>query len=158
MVTQERGQDSDMGSRPRLQSREGWPKNGRRDGDGEGLAQALGWFSIGLGLAQVAAPREIARFIGLSGDDGNRDLMLALGMREIASGVGILTQSRPAGWVWARVAGDAMDLALLGAAMTSDRVQHDRVVAATAAVVGVTVLDLLCGQRLSRHSGAPSVG
>jgi hypothetical protein len=114
MVKQERWQDSDMGSRPRLRSREGWPKNGRRDGDGEGLAQALG-------------------------------------MREIASGVGILTQSRPTGWVW--VAGDAMDLALLGAAMTSDRTQHDRVVAATAAVVGVTALDLLCGQQLSRHSG-----
>jgi hypothetical protein len=113
----------------------------------------LGWFSIGLGLAQVAAPREVARFIGIGGEDRNRGLMRALGMREIASGVGILTQSSPAGWVWARVAGDAMDLALLGAAMTSDRTQHDRVVIATAAVAGVTVLDLLCGQRLSRHSG-----
>jgi threonine dehydrogenase-like Zn-dependent dehydrogenase len=33
--------------------------------DPEGLARALGWFSIGLGLAEVTAPRRFARAIGV---------------------------------------------------------------------------------------------
>src|SRR5687767_4041994 len=33
------------------------------------LGNALGWFSIGLGLAQITAPRSVARLIGLK-DDG----------------------------------------------------------------------------------------
>ncbi|HWP42436.1 MAG TPA: SRPBCC family protein [Blastocatellia bacterium] len=115
------------------------------------LATALGWFSIGLGLAEVLAPRGLARLIGL-GDD-HPVLFRLLGLREIASGVGILTARRPAGWLWSRVAGDAMDLSLLGAALASDDSDRGRVAAATAAVAGVTSLDLLCAQKLSRDSG-----
>jgi uncharacterized membrane protein len=56
--------------------------------------------------------------------------------------------------VWSRVVGDAMDLALLGKALTSSGTQTALVGAATAAVAGVTALDVLCGARLS--SGANS--
>jgi uncharacterized membrane protein len=136
------------------QESNGWPQNGSSGASNERLAKALGWFSIGLGLAQVAAPGEVARFIGVGDDDNNRSVMRAVGMREIASGVGILTQPRPAGWLWARVGGDVMDLTLLGAALSSDNVQQDRVMKAAAAVVGVTLLDLFCGQQLSQQPGA----
>jgi uncharacterized membrane protein len=122
--------------------------------DEERLATALGWFSIGLGLAQVAAPGGVARLIGVRDDDQNCRMIRAVGLRELASGVGILSRPRPAGWVWARVGGDVMDLALLGAALTSDDTRKDRLTAATAAVAGVTILDLLCGERLSNRAAA----
>jgi len=120
--------------------------------DDKGLARGLGWFSLGLGLAEVMAPQSVAKLIGARGD--HRGLLRALGMREIASGVGILTQRRPTGWLWSRVGGDAMDLALLGAALSSGKARRNRVAAAAAAVAGVTVLDMLCSQQLSRRSGA----
>jgi len=134
--------------RPRTRS----PVDGSKD-DGW-LARGLGWFSIGLGLAQVVAPRDVARSIGVSDDDRNRTLLRVVGLRELACGVGILTRRRPAAWLWARVAGDAMDLALLGAALTSNAPRRDRVAAATVAVAGVTALDVIDSVRLGRHAGA----
>ena len=73
-----------------------WTRGGNGgSGDGERLAKALGVFSVGLGLAQVLAPHGVARAIGLEDDeDENRRTMRALGVREIATGVGLLTRSR----------------------------------------------------------------
>jgi uncharacterized membrane protein len=119
-------------------------------GDGERLAKALGVFSVGLGLAQVLAPRGVARAIGVEGHDDNRKTMMAIGFRELATGVGLLTQSRPATFAWGRVTGDAMDLALLGRAFTSDRNDPNRLAAATAAVAGVMLLDYIASRKLSR--------
>src|SRR5918994_5480976 len=121
--------------------------------DEERLANALGWFSIGLGLAEVAAPGSVARLVGVRDDDRNRWTLRALGVREVVSGVGILAQPRPAGWVWARVGGDLMDLAYLGSALNSDEARPGRLTAAMAAVAGVTALDVLCAERLSADSG-----
>ena len=124
--------------------------------DDEGLARGLGWFSLGLGLTQLAAPRGVARLIGLRGDDDDRKAMMAIGMRELASGIGILAQGRPGPAVWSRVGGDVMDLALLGRAFNSDRSDRNRLAVATIAVAGVTLLDVLAGQRLGRGpNGAP---
>ncbi len=111
-------------------------------------ANGLGWFSIALGLAELAAPRGMARLVGVRPD--YTGLIRALGLREIASGVGILAQRAPASGVWARVGGDAMDLACLGAAFLSPGAQKSRVISAGAAVMGVTVLDVLCAQQLTR--------
>jgi uncharacterized membrane protein len=119
------------------------------------LAQALGWFSIGLGLAEFAAPGSVARLVGVPDTDRNRSTLRMLGLRELTSGLGLLSQQHPAGWAWSRVAGDLMDLSLLGTALTSDDAQKDRVAAATAAVAGVTALDLLCSDQLSRVGTEP---
>src|SRR5215216_3828329 len=100
------------------------------DGDMERLARALGWFSLGLGFAQLAAPRQVANLIGLPGDEGDQRLMRLVGAREIASGFGILAQAKPTPWLWSRVGGDAMDLALLKSAMESPRADRDRVATA----------------------------
>ena len=112
----------------------------------EALAQALGWFSIGLGLAEIIAPRGLAQLIGVR---NNRTLLRMLGVRELASGIGILSRRRPVGWLWSRVGGDIMDLAVLGMALTSPNANRRRIAAATAAVTGVTVLDLRASQQLS---------
>ncbi len=114
----------------------------------ERLARGLGCFSIALGLAEVLAPRSVARLAGTQGSSG---LIRLLGLREIISGLGILSQPRPAAWLKARVAGDALDLGLLGSALWSERSKGGRLAAATAAVAGVTVLDVLCSGELSRN-------
>lgn len=119
------------------------------------LARGLGWLSLGRGLAQVVAPGEVARLIGLVADAETRTLLRAIGLREIASGLGILTKPEPTEWVWARVGGDAMDLALLGKALNRDDAHKARVAAATAAVVGLTALDLHCATRLTGDGAEP---
>src|SRR5437868_3741812 len=91
--------------------------NGQQGGlmslDKEQLARGLGWFSIGLGLAEVLTPRGIAKVAGLKGE--HTGLIRLFGLREIASGIGIFAQGRrPAAALWARVAGDALDIACLG--------------------------------------------
>ena len=77
-----------------------------------------------------------------------------MGLREIATGVGILTQRRPAGWLWARVGGDIVDLAGLAMALASNDVKRANIAVATTAVAGVTALDVCCAQELSRKDGA----
>jgi uncharacterized membrane protein len=115
------------------------------------LANGLGWFSIGLGLAEILVPKSFARMIGAKGK--HTGIIRFLGLREITAGIGILTNRRPAGWVWARVAGDAMDLACLGAALASPKTDRGRLLAATAAVAGVTALDITEAQRLGTDPG-----
>jgi uncharacterized membrane protein len=129
-----------------------------QNGDGQdkdAVATFLGWFSIALGGTQLAAPGALARAIGLKGHDTQRTVMRVMGLREIASGVGILGESRPARWLWARVAGDALDLALLVKADTRSRV---RVGGAIAAVAGVTAPDIIEATRLSREDGSSAGG
>jgi uncharacterized membrane protein len=118
--------------------------------EGERLARALGLFSVGVGLTELLAPRGVARAIGLEADHYNRKTILALGVREVATGAGLLTRPRSAAFAWGRVAGDALDLALLGKASTSSRNGQSRLAAATAAVLGVTILDIVAGLKLSR--------
>ncbi len=141
----------------------GWEREGRQgndigNGKEERFARSLGWFSIGLGLAEVAVPGGVARLIGVRDDDDNRAVLRGVGLREIASGVGILSRPRPAGWLWSRVAGDLMDLTLLGRALGAGDAQKERVAATTAAVVGVTVLDLIASDQLSRSPGENQAG
>lgn len=164
MAIHDMRQDRDADNEPRtrvgldatrreVRQRDEWRRSGTGGGDGERMARAIGWFSIGLGVAGVAAPRRVARWVGVSDDDDHRDALLAVGLREIASGIGVLTRPRPAGWLWARVGGDVMDLTLLGAAFRSDRTRRDRVALATAAVVGITALDLIAGRQLAGRQG-----
>jgi uncharacterized membrane protein len=125
--------------------------------NGEKLARGLGWFSIGLGLAEVLTPRGVARIAGVRGN--HTGLIRLFGLREIASGIGIFMQGRrPAGAVWSRVAGDALDLAALGAAFASPDSRKGRVAFATANVLTVTALDVLCAQQLSANNSTTKGG
>jgi uncharacterized membrane protein len=141
------------------------PANGREFGDGrrqaatkyvneEKLARGLGWFSLGLGLAELLAPRGVAKVAGMR---GNTTLIRLFGLREIASGIAIFAQGRrPKEALWSRVAGDALDLACLGAAYATPENDKARLTFATANVLAVTALDVLCARQLSadgdRHS------
>lgn len=115
------------------------------------VASGLGWFSIGLGIAQVASPSMINRMIGVKDDDRNRTLMQVVGLREIIAGMGILSSERPVRWLWGRVGGDVMDLALLTAALRSDDNEKDKVVRATLAVGGIAAFDAVTSEQFSSH-------
>src|SRR4051794_16747087 len=123
------------------QSRESWrdiPERMGFDGGAAGkLAAGLGWFSIPLGLSVVTAPGQLARWLGM---EGKERLLRAYGLREIGAGAGILATQDPikrGNWVWGRVAGDALDLATLGAGLSPDNPRRGNVIGALAAVAGV---------------------
>ncbi|HJW54355.1 MAG TPA: SRPBCC family protein [Burkholderiaceae bacterium] len=115
------------------------------------IIRALGWFSVGLGLMQLFAPRTVSR---TTGTDQHPVLLRALGARELASGVGILSQHKTGNWLWSRVAGDAMDLALLGIAARSSGARRSRLGWAAAAVASVTALDVISSVQRQRREQA----
>lgn len=127
----------------------------RRIDDGRTLARGLALFSVGLGVFQLAAPGKLTGFLGLDEDyDG---LVRMYGAREIAQGVAIMADRTPTAGVWSRVAGDALDLATLGATMVRAEPRRDRVLVAMAMVAGVAVLDAICAAQLSgKTDGARS--
>lgn len=116
------------------------------------LAKGLGWFGVALGLAELAVPKLVAAAIGTRPRKVGRLGMAALGVRELASGVGILAARRRGPWVWARVAGDVVDLALLvRVAVSSQRNRNTlQLAGAMVAVAGVAALDIYAAQKLSR--------
>lgn len=119
------------------------------------LATGLGWFSLGLGVAELTAPRGLARLIGVRPSEQTDAVLRGYGAQKVATGLAILAQPEESRWLWARVAGDALDLGTLGAAMGSGDTDRGRAAFATAAVLGVTALDVFCAQRLRGHVAAP---
>jgi hypothetical protein len=114
------------------------------------FARALGWFSIGLGLAEILMPRQLGELAGVG--RSHRAMLPALGFREIAHGLGIMQSAKPTTAVWTRVGGDALDLAYVGASFVSDDSNKRRLIGTTIALLGVTALDILCAQRLSSQN------
>jgi uncharacterized membrane protein len=115
------------------------------------LADFLGWFSLGLGSPQITTPGRVNKLIGVRDDSESRFWQRVVGVRELAAAVGILVQRRPREWLWARVAGDLMDLGLLACAFRSKRADAERLVATTASVAGVTVADTLAAVAWTEH-------
>ena len=114
------------------------------------LSTTLAWFSIALGASELAAPQVMRRLTGLP--ESSEPVLRALGAREIAHGISILMRPDSPVPVWSRVAGDAIDLAVLFSALGSDEADRGRVTGAIAAVAGVTALDVFCATR--RAAGA----
>ena len=116
-------------------------------------ATGLGWFGVGVGLAQLLAPSRVARLIGARDSSRTRAVLQGYGARGLAGGLGILMGRVMTGWVWARVAGDALDLATLGlvVAAAKRRSRRTRAINATAAVAGVTALDVVTALQLTRN-------
>src|SRR4051812_1639491 len=120
-------------------------------------ARALGWASFAIGFTEIFAARAVERMLGIG---EHRAMLVSLGLRECAAGAAILTageepNTQLATGMWSRVAGDAMDLALLGAAAKkTDNPQG--LALATAMVLGITAMDVLYALRLS--GGATATG
>ena len=106
-------------------------------------ARALGWFSIGLGLAELAMPRRLGR---LAGAPNAPTLTRVFGLREIGPGLGILTSKDPSPWLWARVAGDALDVATVGAGLLT-RGRPLRTLTSVAMLLGIAWVDMQVAEK-----------
>lgn len=118
--------------------------------EAERRAKWLGLLSLALGVTGVATPNAVLSALGLPESAAGRATLRALGAREIINGIGIFAKPRSAAPLWARLAGDVMDLALLGAAFGNRRAKRARLTAASSAIVGIAALDLYGAARLSR--------
>ncbi len=112
------------------------------------LAKFLGYFSLVLGVIELVASRPLIRLTGLPRSPA---LVRAFGAREVAAGIGVLTYPDNPAPLWARVGGDALDLATLGWALRPGNRQRGGATAATAAVLAVTALDVLCAVALTQR-------
>jgi len=119
------------------------------------MATGLGIFSIALGLAEVLMPGPTSELAGLN--NNHKPFLPALGLREIASGIGIMKSTDPTMAMWSRVGGDAIDLAFLGMAFMSQDTNKRRLIGSTIAVLGVTAMDIICAQKLSSENWDESI-
>lgn len=110
------------------------------------LSGAVGLFSLGLGMVEFFAPRAFCRFFGMS--EKAAPLIQAHGIRELTAGYGIVSGPSDPKWLFARVAGDIVDLATLAPARSHSNPRRGRVKTAMAAVVMITVADAILGSRL----------
>lgn len=117
-----------------------------------GLANALGWLSLGLGAAELLVPKAMARWLGMR---HGAPILKAYGAREVAAGAGILAARNKAPFVWSRVAGDALDIATLASVAIERPSKRRQAALALAAVAGVTALDIACAVALHRQ-GRPA--
>jgi uncharacterized membrane protein len=115
------------------------------------LARGLGWFSIALGVTELLAPRKICQMAGVRERTAN---VRACGMREIASGFAILSRPHEPAWLWLRVAGDALDLGMLGRASARHPDDGRARTLAMLAVAGVTAVDVYAARRISQQPRA----
>lgn len=118
-------------------------------GAADRLARALGWFSIGLGVVQMLAPRRVTRALGVRGQEG---LVRAYGAREVASGVLALSVDRSVG-LRSRIIGGAVDAATLMVALRPGNPKRDNVMLALAMVAGVAALDIMADRALRARHG-----
>jgi len=97
-------------------------------------------------VAELLAPRVMTRAAGM---EGSERMTRLCGAREIAVGIGLLTASNKAPWLWGRVAGDALDLAMLS------RGSGGKAAAALTAVAGVTALDVVAARKVEDERSMP---
>lgn len=125
-------------------------RRGRSQSGNDLLAKNLGYFSIALGLAELLAPRAVCRVAGINGLES---LVQAYGVREIATGVAILTSHNPEPWIWGRVAGDVADLATVATGLGPENGRRENSMLALTALAAVTLVDVVCASGLTGEKG-----
>jgi hypothetical protein len=108
------------------------------------MSRVLGVVGMGIGLAEIVAPKWLSKQLGVS---HRPTLLRAMGAREIASGVGIVARHNPTPAQWTRVIGDVIDIAMLGLAVRESG-KRKAVFAALGAVLAIGVLDFMTARRL----------
>ena len=113
--------------------------------DEHGLARALGWVSIGVGLAALAVPGPLMKAIGL----GDRpSLGRCLGARDLVLGMGLLWGQNTAAWCRARGIADALDVALIIGGAAAGAFRRDRAPIGFATGASFSALSFWLARRL----------
>jgi uncharacterized membrane protein len=117
------------------------------------LVKGLGGASLGLGLTEVLAPGKVTALAGVDDTTRSRLVIRALGLRECGHAAALLFG--PNKLVWTRVAGDALDLALLITGLAnSRRPRRGRGAVSAVALAGIAGADLYAALGTTRNGGA----
>jgi hypothetical protein len=116
------------------------------------LGLGLGYFSLALGAIELAAPKRIARALGLDENGPAPTTIRTFGLREIAAGIMLLRGPAVSTNVWNRVLGDGIDIGALLLALGSST-KPRAVAGALAFVGGATALDVYTARALDRDTG-----
>jgi hypothetical protein len=111
------------------------------------LSGALGNNAIGLGVWGLFFPKSVNRFLGLQNSPATTQLLF--GAREMATGVRLFSDPTCAATLWARVAGDAFDIAVLRSLDRPLNPQRRNARLALGVVLAVTALDVLAAVRMT---------
>lgn len=118
----------------------------------DNLVKGLGGASLGLGLSELLAPGKVAALAGVDDTRRSRPVIRALGLRECGHAGALLFG--PERLIWTRVAGDALDLALLGAAVANrGQGRRGRGAMSAVALAGIAAADLYAALRVSGNGG-----
>jgi uncharacterized membrane protein len=129
------------------------------------MRRGLAFASLGLGATCLLAPGRLATSVGLRDETRARRTLRLIGLREVTSGIGLLSGRWPTRWMWGRVAGDMMGLTLLGRAITTPTQRgsarnRPRAAGAMAALAAITAVDVVSAtafslaRRMSALAGA----
>lgn len=111
------------------------------------LSGTLGQNAMGLGVWGTFFPNSVNRFLGLNAD--TRVIRTAFGLRELYTAFSLVGDPTRKDALWARVAGDVFDLAVLSRLNRPDNAKRGNVRLALGVVAAVTALDLLAAVRMS---------
>lgn len=117
--------------------------------DATAMSRGLGMFSVALGAAELLGARGLVRRLGIERDRG---LVRAFGLREVLNGIGLLASPRRPAFMWARVAGDVLDLATLANGLMQRPRRPGALLLALGGVAAVTVLDIMTARALAQEA------
>lgn len=124
-----------------------------RETGSDRMARGLGVLSLALGALEVTAANSLARMLGIRGQE---NFIRMCGVREIAQGAAILSSRDPTPWIWARVAGDVMDIGTLVIEhYAAEPSKRRNVTMALGSVLGITALDVMNARQLSAENRTP---
>ena len=112
------------------------------------LSKFLGGFSLCLGALELFYGGKIKRALGLPVPAA---VIQAFGAREMMAGFTVLAHPDTVAPIALRIGGDAMDLAVLGAALMPGNRRREAAMLATIAVVGVTLMDFAAAAALRQR-------
>jgi hypothetical protein len=116
----------------------------------DALVRGIGLFALGLGVAELVSPGRFTKMFGL---EGKENLIRAYGVREIGSAIGTLSiDPQPA--LWARAAGDVMDIATVALGTRSDNAEQKRNAwIGIGAAAGFAALDAFAATLMAKRGG-----
>ena len=113
--------------------------------DRKAVSIGFGIAGIGLGTLELMAPRAFARFTGI---EGREETVRFMGLREVATGIALLSPVQPSPWMKARAAGDLFDAAIFASAIRTSNPRRTAACLMFAASVGAFCLDAFFSSRV----------
>ena len=111
------------------------------------LSFMIGLTAVGLGMWGALFPGSVKRTLGVRSPEGV--VRSAFGLRELWSGYSLAGDPTRAGVLWARVAADVFDIAVLADLSGPTNPKRSNARLALGAVVGIAALDLITAVRMS---------